>query len=178
MIGKEIGDGKVKRAWHIFQVTTGVSVCLFACTGFLVYMFQESIVGIYTPNVLVADYVCSYMMLVCAILFLDGLQALFQGTIRGLGLQDKATKYVLASNYLIGVPLAYTLTFKAEWRTEGLLCGVMLACSFSTLFYFVLIVTANWRELATKAEARIELDSSRLTESKVYSDDESFQRNL
>ena len=62
--------------------------------------------------------------LLCLVYLVDSAQAYLCGPIRALGITDKASTIALGSMYIVGLPLACLLAFKADWGVMGLQLGI------------------------------------------------------
>ena len=78
-----------------------------------------------------------------------------QGCIRALGLQTKASIIAICCYYIISIPAAALLTFVGGFGNMGLWYGLYLGVIVQLILDFVLIVRADWRDLAWKAHVRI-----------------------
>ena len=67
-----------------------------------------------------------------------------------MGFQKTALYFVIASYWLIGLPLAYYFGFKQDLGAIGLFAGIGIANFFQCVTYFVILVTKDWQEVANE----------------------------
>jgi MATE family multidrug resistance protein len=68
------------------------------------------------------------VMLVCAMFQpFDGFQTVATGALRGLGDTRTPMLFNLAAHWIVGLPVAYALCFRAGWGVVGLWCGLSLS---------------------------------------------------
>ena len=65
-----------------------------------------------------------------------------------MGFQKTALYFVIASYWLIGLPLAYYFSFKQDLGAIGLFTGIGIANFFQCVTYFVILVTKDWQQVA------------------------------
>ena len=83
------------------------------------------------------------------------MQIFFQGPIRSLGMQKKASYLSLSIYYLIGVPIACILVYKVDLGVQGLQVGFGIA-QFSLAISFALVLfKSDWQKISDQAIERI-----------------------
>jgi len=78
------------------------------------------------------------------------------GIIRGLGRQSYGSAYTLFCYYILGMPFALTLAFKAKMGLAGLWLGFSIACIILDIGFAMIISCPNWTLIANKMRAAIE----------------------
>lgn len=66
---------------------------------------------VYTSEVEVVEYVATMMPILAVSNFMDGLQCVLSGSVRGCGSQKIGAYINLGSYYLVGIPFAVILAF-------------------------------------------------------------------
>ena len=94
------------------------------------------------------------------------MQIFFQGPIRSLGMQKKASYMSLASYYLIGIPIALVLVYKADLGVLGLQGGFAIAQLALGISFAVLLFTSDWKKISNEAIDRVEREYSKLNKDK------------
>lgn len=68
------------------------------------------------------------------------------GIARGCGWQDLAMYVNLGAYYLVGIPVAATLSFWFDFRGKGLWIGILVGSFLQTVLYSVITSCVNWEE--------------------------------
>ena len=114
--------------------------------------------------------------------FLDGIQGVCSGILRGTGQQKLGAIANLAAFYIIGLPMAWLICFVFKWGVNGLIIGLSFGTLFqATLLTFYIFFRQNqiFKEKLIKADEVIEnpisfikSDNSELSTSTEESKDE------
>lgn len=105
------------------------------CT--LIFLMRDSIIGMFTDSPEVKSIVLSLLFVLFSYQFGDGLQLCFCNALRGI--QDVKPIMLMAfiSYYLIAIPAAYLLGFKAGLGTTGIWTGFPIGLTIAGIFYFI-----------------------------------------
>lgn len=116
-----------------YFMTLGVSALFCA----MIFLFRESIVGMFTDSEAVTATVMSLLVVLFSYQFGDGLQLCFCNALRGI--QDVRPIMLMAfiSYYLIAIPAAYILGFKAGLGAVGIWTGFPVGLTVAGIFYFI-----------------------------------------
>ncbi|KAA8541312.1 hypothetical protein F0562_025275 [Nyssa sinensis] len=87
--------------------------------------------------------------------FLDGLQCVLSGAIRGCGRQKIGAIINLGSYYLVGIPCAYLLAFVLHIGGKGLWLGIICALIVQVSSLLIITIRTNWEQEAKKATERV-----------------------
>lgn len=111
----------------------GVSV-LFCL---MIFTFRNGIIGMFTDDPQVTAVALSLLFVLFSYQFGDGLQLCFCNALRGI--QDVKPIMLMAfiSYYLIAIPAAYLLGFKAGLGTIGVWIGFPVGLTIAGIFYFI-----------------------------------------
>ena len=90
--------------------------------------------------------------------FIDCVQCVGQGMIRGLGKQGVASIGTVIGYWVIGIPLSLLAVFKFDWGIVGLWLGPSIAILFNFCYYFLMITRTDWQKVADEAIARRKKD--------------------
>lgn len=103
----------------------------------LIFLFRNSIIGMFTDDLQVRAAVLSLLFVLFSYQFGDGLQLCFCNALRGI--QDVKPIMLMAfvSYYLIAIPAAYYLGFKADMGTIGVWLGFPIGLTIAGIFYFI-----------------------------------------
>ena len=83
--------------------------------------------------------------------FIEAAQGTLSGTVRGLGLQGEAAKYILPAYYLIGFPLGLFFAFGLGLEVRGLWLAATISVSIQCCVFLRVIMRANWQEIANRS---------------------------
>lgn len=134
-------------------LTLGCGVAVFNCL--LVFFFKLPIARLFTSDEEVISRIVGLMNLISVLQIFDALNAVTAGILRGQGMQHVGSVTGLFSYYVIGLPLAYFLTFKLQLGLEGLWIGTglgLMCISFVQVLYS--LGFANWDEIISQARKR------------------------
>ena len=77
----------------------------------------------------------------------DLTQGIQGGLIRGVGLQGWAFIIAFVCYYIIGIPLAVLLTFKANLGLKGTWIGVAICSVCVNISFGILLIKKEWKSL-------------------------------
>ena len=111
-------------------------LCISATLSVLLYSFRYQAAGIFSDSPEVTSLAVSLFFLLFAYQFGDGLQLCFANVLRGI--QDvKPIMYAaFVSYYLIAIPSAYLLGFKAGLGIHGIWLGFPIGLTLAGLFFY------------------------------------------
>jgi len=89
-------------------------------------------------------------------IWFDTIHGVQSGIIRGLGRQAYGSIYTLFCYYILGMPFALLLCFKAKMGITGLWLGMSIACIILDLGFALIISCPNWEEISRKARIGID----------------------
>lgn len=86
---------------------------------------------------------------------LDGLTIVVNGALKGCGRQMLQAPVVVASYYLLGLPLAWFLAWPLQLRTLGLALGALAGTACNLLAFAALLHRTDWSHMACAARQRL-----------------------
>ncbi|KAK6127690.1 hypothetical protein DH2020_038564 [Rehmannia glutinosa] len=141
------------------RLAVGVVLFMAISEGILVGMVLLLIRNIwgyaYSNEIEVVTYVATMMPILAASNFMDGLQCVLSGTVRGCGWQKIGAFINLGSYYLVGIPVAILLAFVLHIGGKGLWLGILCALSVQVVCLFIITLRTNWENEAKKAKERV-----------------------
>ena len=125
------GVGQYASRGYFLILGTSVLFCM------LIFLLRDVIIGLFTDDSEVRAAVLSLLFVLFSYQFGDGLQLCFCNALRGI--QDVKPIMLMAfiSYYLIAIPAAYWLGFKADLGTVGVWLGFPIGLTIAGIFYFV-----------------------------------------
>ncbi|KAK7271208.1 hypothetical protein RJT34_26916 [Clitoria ternatea] len=109
----------------------------------------------YSKQVQVVKYVALMMPILAASNFLDGLQCVLSGTVKGCGWQKIGAFINLGSYYLVGIPSAIVFAFVLHIGAKGLWLGITCALIVQALSLMIITIRTDWEKEAQKATDRV-----------------------
>ena len=91
-----------------------------------------------------------------------GLGNVSTGILRGVGRPDVSAWISTVMYYAIGLPVAYILTFKADWQLDGLMTGLCLGILLVAGAHVLYISSIDWLTVTQKAQERIQQEERKV----------------
>ncbi|MEX0944474.1 MAG: MATE family efflux transporter, partial [Balneolaceae bacterium] len=134
-VGNSIGRKRPDEARFRGFVGVGVSCCIMALTAFIILIFPEKIASIYTDETAVIDVAVQLLFMAAIFQLSDGLQVSGFGALRGL--KDTTVPMIvnLVAYWIIGIPVAYYLGFKAGYGAPGLWVGLIAGLTVAGILH-------------------------------------------
>lgn len=174
-IAKRVGTalGEQNAAGARYSSLVGVSTAVLiglACSAVLCVTPQDYFPSFFTTDESVVLEAAKTIPYAALYVFADGVAASFDGVIKGCGRQCVVMPVVLFAYWVVGVPLAYLITFC--WgsgdasvknvlfhRVTGLVAGTTFAtCLHMVLFAILVGCFTDWRKESEKAQARLSVE--------------------
>lgn len=113
-----------------------MTLAISATLSVLLYSFRYQAAGVFSDSPEVTEMAVSLFFLLFAYQFGDGLQICFANVLRGI--QDvKPIMYAaFVSYYLIAIPCAYLLGFKAGFGIQGIWMGFPIGLTLAGIFFY------------------------------------------
>lgn len=113
-----------------------MTLAISATLSVLLYSFRYQAAGVFSDSPEVTEMAVSLFFLLFAYQFGDGLQICFANVLRGI--QDvKPIMYAaFVSYYLIAIPCAYLLGFKAGFGIRGIWMGFPIGLTLAGIFFY------------------------------------------
>lgn len=125
----------------------------------LVILGRSQIVNLFSSDEALSE-MTETAMIVLGIRFLPvGLQGVFHGPIRALGLQARGSIVAFVSWIIVGLPTGALLAFKFEQGLFGLMLGLTVAAIVQLIAYYLILKLKNWHDIAIKAKENREAES-------------------
>ncbi|XP_059303425.1 protein DETOXIFICATION 16-like [Lycium ferocissimum] len=155
-VSNELGAGHPQTARLALYVVLAVAVIEGLVLGLVVILIRNVWGYAYSNETEVVRYIATMMPLLAASNFLDGLQCVLSGAIRGFGWQKIGAIINLGSYYLVGIPSAVLMAFVLHVGGKGLWLGIICALLVQVLSLLFITLRTNWEQEARKAQERVE----------------------
>ncbi|XP_059642606.1 protein DETOXIFICATION 16-like [Cornus florida] len=154
-VSNELGAGHPQAARLAVRVILGMAITEGIVVGSVLILIRNIWGYAYSNEKEVVRYVAIMMPIVAASNFLDGLQCVLSGTVRGCGWQKIGAFVNLGSYYLVGIPSAVLFAFVFHIGGKGLWLGIVCALVVQVLCLLIIIARTNWNLEAKKATDRV-----------------------
>ena len=112
-----------------------LSVSVFFCVA--IYAFRIPIIGMFTDSPEVTAIAVSLLFVLFSYQFGDGLQLCFCNALRGIQDVKPIMAMAFVSYYVIAIPSAWLLGFKAGLGVTGIWMGFPIGLTTAGIFYFI-----------------------------------------
>ncbi|KAL8478686.1 hypothetical protein ACS0TY_030531 [Phlomoides rotata] len=154
-VSNELGAGHPRAARLAVRIVLGMAITEGLVLGLVLLLIRNIWGYAYTNEIEVVAYVATMMPILAAANFMDGLQCVLSGTVRGCGWQKIGAYINLGSYYLVGIPLSILLAFVLHVGGKGLWLGILCALTVQVVCLFAIILRTNWEHEAKKAKERV-----------------------
>ncbi|TPP63265.1 Multidrug and toxin extrusion protein [Fasciola gigantica] len=154
-VGHFLGARSVVGPRSVTSVSLIVMCLLSAPTivTFKTLRFQIPRIFTYDEQVI---YVAGKLLPILAIFqFLDGIEGVCSGIVRGAGLQYVGAVICCLSFYVFGAPIGMGLIFGAHYGIEGLWYGLCIGLFLSASAYVIVCVRLDWQKQVQLAMLRV-----------------------
>ena len=141
-VGNLIGAGDRHAAQRAAWVAFGLAGLAMGVFGALYALFPRAWSRLYTDEAAVVLQAAAVMPSVAAFQVFDGLQVVGGGILRGMGKTRPPMLIHFLGFYGLGLPLAWLLTFRADWGLAGLWWGLALGL-FAVAIAFVVWIAVR-----------------------------------
>jgi MATE family multidrug resistance protein len=133
-VGSELGLQHPERARFAGRVAIILGALYMLVSACFVFGAREFLARIYTNDRQVIAFASSYLIVVAAFQFFDGIQAVAIGVLRGL--QDTKWPSILAfiAYWIIGLPIGYAMAFRFSYEGQGIWWGLFIGLMFVSVF--------------------------------------------
>ena len=155
-LGNLVGAGSLNAA----RVATKCYILTFLAIGLVDFVVltacKDVLPKAFTSDPVVQDIVSTVLPLLAVFQFCDSTTALVNALLRGLGKQAIGGWCNLFVYYVIAVPMALALCFKADWKLLGLWAGCAVGSSCISITEGVYMKFYNWEKAIEEARGREE----------------------
>ncbi|CAA0813463.1 MATE efflux family protein [Striga hermonthica] len=154
-VSNELGAGHSRAARLAVHVVLLIAISEGILVGLVLILIRNIWGYAYSNEVKVVTYVATMMPILALSNFMDGLQSVLSGIVRGSGWQKIGAFINLGSYYLVGIPVAILLAFVLHIGGKGLWLGILCALLVQLVSLLAITIRTNWEHEAKKAEERV-----------------------
>ena len=136
------------------RVSLLLSFCCSSFNSFIIYTFKRTIARLFTNDPAVLSLVAATLPFLAFMQFFDAFNASTAGCLRGQGRQKIGSYINLFAFYCIGIPMAWTLTFKFNFGIAGLWMGITCALVMMSLCQSYAVFHGDWSQILSAAQRR------------------------
>ncbi|MQM07075.1 hypothetical protein Taro_039910 [Colocasia esculenta] len=154
-VSNELGAGHPQAA----RLAVIVVVCMAVAEGFLVAVVTVLVRGIwgylYSSEEEVVKYVTIMLPVIATSNFMDGIQCVLSGALRGCGRQKIGAYINLGAYYIVGIPSSVLLAFVLHIGGKGLWLGIICGLLAQVLLLMSITTCTDWEKEARKSKDRL-----------------------
>lgn len=154
LVGNNIGANKVEVGKAYAHLCVRTAAILACGTILLLILLKVPFVSIFSHESTVQSMVYTAWPIMCVYVFVDCVQCVGQGIIRGLGKQGVSSIGTVIGYWVLGIPISLLAVFKLDWGITGLWLGPTTAITFNLCFYYGMVVKTNWQKVADTVQSR------------------------
>jgi len=154
LVGNEIGAGNVPKGKSVYWTITKFSVFINLAYFCVLKSTHHYYTRWFTPNpdVLTETNRVVWTMLIGFVI--DFHQNVQLGTIKALAQQNKAFRVNMVTYFVIALPLIFYVHVNVYAGLEGLWLSFMVAWSYQSVAYMLIIRFTDWDQVAKEAAVR------------------------
>jgi len=151
----ELGADNPKTAKFASDVAFRMILVIEAFISLVILAVKDVWAMLYTSDTRVVRLVSQLLIPLAIYTAFDGVLCVATGTIKACGKQWVAGPVVLFSYYLIGIPLAYWLSFTKGQGAMGLAIGATVGTMLHSVLIIAVVWRTDWPEEARRAAERV-----------------------
>ncbi len=126
-VGNLLGRGEAQRAQHASWVAFAMGAGTMLCFALAFLVGRRFLPGLYAPEPEVLALAATILPIAAAFQVFDGVQVVGGGVLRGMGNTMPAAWFNLFGYYVLALPLAWWMAFRAGLGLAGLWYALVLA---------------------------------------------------
>ncbi|XP_057770513.1 protein DETOXIFICATION 16-like [Salvia miltiorrhiza] len=154
-IANELGGGRARAARLALRVVLVMAVAESTLVALVLVLIRNMWGYAYSNEAEIVSYVAAMMPLLATSNFIDGLQCVLSGAVRGCGWQKTGACINLGSYYLVGIPTSIFLAFVLHVGGKGLWMGIICALVVQVICLSIIMLRTNWEHETKKARERV-----------------------
>ena len=146
LIGNALGAEKPALCNQYYKTSLVVATVMATVTVALLWLLEHQIISVFSTLPEIVDYITPAWSVYLIYVLVDAVNVIGASGIRATGNQSKGVWITSLCYWLIGLPLAWVLCFKAHMDLAGLWLGLMVAVVFTIVGYNVLFFRIDWTQ--------------------------------
>jgi hypothetical protein len=138
-IGNTLGAGKKSLAIELGRMSYLVMIGLEVLISSSILLFGGAFVRVFALDEEVRSIAYTMIPYLCLFVFVDGVQGISSGVLRGAGRQDIGAVANIILYYAVGIPAAWYFCFHTALGVRGLILGIFCAVLLQTIVFCILI---------------------------------------
>lgn len=140
LVGNALGASKKSLAVSLGKMSLVVILVMEIGVSIVMFCAGSYFVDAFTNDESVKKVANRAIPFLCLFTFIDGLQGVASGVLRGAGKQFIGAVANLIAFYIIGLPMAWLVCFKMGYGVNGLMLGMAFGTSFQVTVLVVMIL--------------------------------------
>ena len=150
-VGNSLGAGLPRGARRAAYIATCIVMAMQAGLAVLALTTRHATPYIFTQDPDVVEHAAHIFIFMAWCMLGDGVNATSQGVLRGAGRQAVGAVCNLVAYWMVGLPLAALLAFKAGMGVEGLWIGLATCASLNGVVMMGVLAKMDWQREAQRA---------------------------
>jgi len=145
LVGQNLGAKKPERAERSVWVTGWVNMILLGVIGAILVLFPQPFIGFFIEDKAVFDSGVEGLRIISLGFIAYGLGMVLVNSFNGAGDTTTPLKINIFAFWMVEIPLAWVLAFKADMRENGVFISIVVAESLMTLIAWLVFRRGKWK---------------------------------
>jgi putative MATE family efflux protein len=145
LVGQNLGAKKPERAERSVWVTGWVNMILLGVIGAILVLFPQLFIGFFIEDKAVFDSGVEGLRIISLGFIAYGLGMVLVNSFNGAGDTTTPLKINVFAFWMVEIPLAWVLAFKANMRENGVFISIVIAESLMTLIAWLVFRRGKWK---------------------------------
>lgn len=145
LVGQNLGAKKPERAERSVWVTGWVNMILLGVIGAILVLFPQPFIGFFIEDKAVFDSGVEGLRIISLGFIAYGLGMVLVNSFNGAGDTTTPLKINVFAFWMVEIPLAWVLAFKADMKENGVFISIVVAESLMTLIAWLVFRRGKWK---------------------------------
>ena len=145
LVGQNLGAKKPERAERSVWVTGWVNMILLGVIGAILVVFPQPFIGLFIEDKAVFDSGVEGLRIISLGFIAYGLGMVLVNSFNGAGDTTTPLKINVFAFWMVEIPLAWVLAFKADMKENGVFISIVVAESLMTLIAWLVFRRGKWK---------------------------------
>jgi len=170
-VSNELGAGRHRSAAHAARVSCILGLIVVFICSMLLLSGRHLWARLFTSDQQVLEHVMPVLSVASLYVVLDGMCVVSSGILKGCRRQAVLAPIVIASYYLVGLPLSWFLAWPANLGTIGLAWGSTAGTGTHCLCFAALVLSTRWPQQAERVQALVQVKQGSNAASQCLTED-------